>query len=148
MTGIRSWFDPKRSTGCWVDVTEYEYLELFALTKQATSADSMNCLVIISAYLVAAYVAGNRLPFVFLLPIVTLYTIFLAGPAAAAMQGFQRMDAVTTEFAGHFPDSTLIPPLVGPAAYIVPGVVVVGWALSLAFTIYIRKRSPGPSESE
>jgi hypothetical protein len=122
-----------------ISVTEYEYLELFEITKQGTAADGMNCLVIISAYLVAAYVSGRRLPAVFIWQIAILYTMFLAGPTSAALRGFQRMDAISSEFASRFPDSALAPPLIGRAAFFTSGVVVVGWVLSLIFTIYIRK---------
>lgn len=72
------------------------------MVRQQTAADAMNCLVIVSAYLVAAYVAGRRLPSVFY---------------------------------GQSRSSILF--LYGP--------VVAGWALSLVFTVYIRKRGSGKS---
>jgi hypothetical protein len=127
-------------------MTEYEYLEILALVREQTATDAMNCLVIISAYLVAAYVVGRRIPSMLLWPIAILYTLFLFGPTAATAMGFQRMNALTLDFSNQFPDSSLIEPLPTLAPYSTPGVVVAGWVLSLIFTIYIRRRGSGQGE--
>ena len=136
---------PDSTWGSFSDVqtrmTEYEYLELYVTVKQATAADGMNCLVIISAYLVAIYVAAERLSSLFLWPIAILYTVFLAGPTISAARGFLAMDALVIDFASRIPDSSLIPPLIGRSAYVTSGVVVVAWLFSLIFTIYISRRA-------
>jgi hypothetical protein len=103
-------------------MTQYEYLELLAMARQQTAGGLMNCLVIISAYLVAAYVAGHRLPSVFLWPIAILYSLFLLGPARAAQMGFHRMDVLSKELFSPFPDSPFKEPPIGRFSAVLFGV--------------------------
>ena len=106
-----------------------QVIEVMYAIRAVAAEDGMNFFTLLSAYLVVAYVVGAKLSTFQVWAISSLYTLFVTGPVT----GFY-LAALDGKSLNH---ATSAPQLEYP--WLVPTIMVMGWALSIAFMIDARR---------
>ncbi len=102
-------------------------LEVIYDIRSVLAVDAMNGFAMLSAYVAVSYLVGAMLSTYQLLAITLLYTLFTAGPIAGVFQAASDLKALGVE----------IPQATYP--WLVPSVMALGWAFSIAFMIEARR---------
>jgi hypothetical protein len=121
---------------------EFEIFEALMMSMELSVLASMNFLAIAAAYLIAAYVAGKKLPRVVAVGTSLIYTMFLVPPFNGMIGNLRRVHALGSHLETEFPDSLLITSGTVPfeATVLLFGLpMIVGWLGSIYFMhAYIR----------
>ena len=102
-------------------------LEVIYDIRSVLADDAMNGFAILSAYLLVTYLVGAMLSTFQVWGISALYTLFTAGPITGVFAAASDLEKLGVD----------IPQATHP--WIVPSIMVLGWALSIAFMIDARR---------
>ena len=128
-----------------------EYLDLIATYGTAAATHVMNCVSLIFAYLVAAYLAGEKLTPFQVRSVSLIYSIFILFPAISGLDAVSKSFALTREFQLEHPslseayypggrwDGTFSQIWLVALAF----VIFASWVLSLIFMARIRSHHSG-----
>ncbi len=115
----------------------FQALEAIYTVRNVAAQDGINAFTLISAYLVVAYLVGPKLSKFQVWAISIIYTAFLLGPIAGFYVAVLDLKAVN--HGGGNLHSVEFP-------WIVPLIMLFGWALSIAFMIDARKKKKTADE--
>ena len=117
-------------------MSEFEYFEAFVMSMELGALASMNFLAIFAMYLIAAYVAGRKLPRSVAVSTSVIYTMFIVPPFGGTVGNFSRAKDVIVQSRADYPESVLFPVPEHPfeaflALFVIP--MLLGWLGSLYF---------------
>ena len=116
----------------------YQALEALYAMREVLAQDAMNFFAMFSAYLVVSYLVGKKLTAFQLIAISVLYSVFCAGPIIGVYVAVVDMQSI--------PVGLRVTQIENP--YFVPTIMVLGWAMSIAFMLDIRRRASRIGDSE
>ena len=121
---------------------EFEIFEALMMSIELSVVASMNFLAIAAAYLIAAYVAGKKLPRGVAVGTSLIYTMFLVPPFTGMAGNLRRVYDLGNHLEANFPESVLSTSsgISFEATVILFGIpMIVGWLGSIYFMHgYIR----------
>ena len=88
-------------------MSEFEYYEALMMSVELSALAAMNYLAIVAMYLIAAYVAGNKLPRSIAVVTTLIYSMFLIPPFVGTLGNMRRAFQVGGEAQMVFPESVL-----------------------------------------
>lgn len=108
----------------------YQALEASYVIRGIFAADAMNFFTMFSAYLVASYLVGGKLTTFQISAATLLYSVFSAGPIVGVYAAATDLKSITVGARAAQIDYPLL----------VPTIMVLAWALSIAFMLDIRRK--------
>ena len=122
-----------------------EHIELINQAFDLIANSTMNFISVLFAYLCTAFLVGSRLTQFQVWSLTVLYTIFLTFPGTAAVSNNLKVIELRKWFAEEHPvDSARLSggvPL--GAVYLVCGILIIAWMLSLLFMLRARRNGDG-----
>ena len=111
---------------------KYQAIEAVYVLRGVLAQEGMNFFTILSAYLVVAYLVAAKLTTFQIWTVSILYSVFCAGP----ILGFYLcvLDLAELDYGAR------VPQIENP--YLVPSVMVLGWAMSIMFMVSVRRKKP------
>lgn len=124
-------------------MSEIDFVEINLMGLEGLNSSGMSFVTVVFAYVVAAYVAGEKLPRLPAILLSIIYTLFLIGPLMGVFINLAAIAVNTTEYQNAFPEGARnqAGSLANSATAYVVGVVplITGWLASLLFMhAYIR----------
>ena len=130
-------------------MSEFEYYEAIMMSVELSALASMNFLAIVAMYLIAAYVAGRKLPRSIAVGTSLIYTMFVIPPFAGSLSNMNRAHQLGAEAQAKYPESIWSQGSdISLEAYLVLfGVpMFIGWMGSIYFMhSYTRNQQPRES---
>lgn len=123
-------------------MTEFEFFEATHIALTGLSTTAMGITTAVFAYVVAAYVAGNKLSRSAATWVSAIYTMFIVGPFMAYLRYFGIIQELIIQYHAAYPDGRLLDQGEYFSIYVALGVIPIisGWIASLLFIhFYIRK---------
>ena len=116
----------------------YQALEALYAIREVLAQDAMNFFAMFSGYLVASYLVGEKFTTSQLIAVTSLYSVFSAGPIVGVYVAVVDLQLI--------PVGLRVIQLQNP--YFIPTIMVLGWALSIAFMLDIRRRAKNAGDAE
>jgi hypothetical protein len=129
-------------------MTEIDFVEIQLMAILGIDAVAINFLTVVFAYVVAAYVAGQKLSRITAILLSTVYTLWLVGPLLGMVTFLDTAVINVTEYQILFPSGGRLPRGLGSTVgYVLTlGPLITGWIGSLLFMhVYIRNKTRGNS---
>ena len=119
-------------------MSELEYLTALSTLRTEVGFHATNFFTIWTAYMVAAYLVGEKLSLTFSLLVTILYTTFLIGPATAILTSIDTAYFIGTEYYAMYPDS-LVAPVPQNVGFAVSVTAFSSWLVSILFFLQRKK---------
>ena len=116
----------------------YQALEAVYAIREVLAQDAMNFFAMFSAYLVASYLVGEKLTTFQLIAVTLLYSVFSAGPIVGVYVAVVDLQSI--------PVGLRVIQLQEP--FFIVTIMTLGWALSIAFMLDIRRRAKNVGGAE
>ena len=116
----------------------YQALESAYVIRGILANDAMNFFTMFSAYVIASYLVGPKLTAFQVIAATVLYSVFCAGPIAGVYAAATDLQL--------FPVGTRAAQIEHP--FLVPIILVLSWALSIAFMLDVRRKAKNTGGAE
>ena len=105
----------------------------------------MNSISIVFAYVAGAYLVASKISTLQIYAVSAIYSLFLTFPMLSAFIGLRRISNIAVNFASEHPEvASQYIDTGGTLNFFPVGIIVVvvlGWLLSIAFMLQVRKRA-------
>ncbi len=120
-------------------MSEYEVLDLISTYRTEGGFHIMNFAAAMFGYVAAAYFVGAKLSRFQTTAITILFCLFVPGPILAVYEAASAMALLTQTYGPQFSSVDTASNIALFAPILVPGTIVVGWIISMAFMYQIRR---------
>jgi len=116
-------------------MSEFELTQLISGATESLKSDAMNFVTLVFAYVIAAHLAGAKLPRKVAVLLSATYSLFQLAPAGGVIFDARRSIAFAERLFAEFPDSPLPRPSFGFAFIVLlaVGPLLLGWLGSLYY---------------
>ncbi len=121
-------------------MSEFEFIEAYHLALDLVVNAAMNSVVVTFAYIVASYMAGEKLSKVAALGMTAIYSLFLLGPLGGMFGGCTRIIKTVERYFEIYPEGWAFQQMPGIDLYFVTLIpVLLAWLASLMYLhLYVR----------
>ena len=120
-------------------MTEYEVLDLLSTYRSEGAYHVMNFAAAMFAYVVAAYFVGKKLSLFQTIAITVLFCLFVPGPILGVHESVSAVTYLVQTYGIEFESIDATSKIAAFAPTVVPGTILLGWIISIAFMYQVRK---------
>lgn len=129
--------DPSRQKAGFM--TENEYLILLSNLREESTVQTQFFVAVFSAYILAIYAVGQKLPPLYLSLLTLSYSLFIAIPIMASRVAISNSTAVAERYAVEFPDAIVEHVLIPYLPSFNTALLTFCWLLSIAYMLTNRR---------
>ena len=121
-------------------MTEYEVLDMISTHRAGGAFHVMNFAAAMFGYVAAAYFVGEKLSTFQTIAITILFCLFVPGPVLGVHESVMVVVNLTETYGSEFASIGSSSKVAAFAPIAVPGTIILGWVISIAFMFQIRKK--------
>ncbi|MFT4564738.1 MAG: hypothetical protein ACI9BW_004508 [Gammaproteobacteria bacterium] len=125
-------------------MTEYEVLDMISTHRSEGALHVMNFAAAMFGYVAAAYFVGDKLSTFQTIAITILFCLFVPGPVLGVHESVMVVVQLSETYGSEFASIDSSSKVAAFAPIAVPGTIILGWVISMAFMFQIRREQNEP----